>query len=148
MPDSYYENKIVMLPLDDKALEIETKICIKCKVEKPIHQFNNDRGYKHPTCKCCLKKAKIVLRKIKKTLPPSPKVCECCGEPPKPGQELMVDHDHETGKYRGRICERCNHGFGKFGDNREGILKALKYLDMTEERQKNINYLDLFEVNS
>lgn len=55
--------------------------------------------------------------------------CAICGL--KPGEQkrrLNVDHDHETGEVRGILCSRCNSGLGVFGDNEEGLLKALEYL--------------------
>ena len=31
----------------------------------------------------------------------------------------QVDHDHETGKFRGHICKLCNTGTGMIGDTEE-----------------------------
>ncbi len=42
---------------------------------------------------------------------------------------LHLDHDHETGAFRGWLCIRCNMGIGQLGDTREGLLTALAYLD-------------------
>jgi hypothetical protein len=42
--------------------------------------------------------------------------------------KLHVDHDHATGKVRGLLCHRHNHGLGMLGDNEEGLLATLKYL--------------------
>ncbi len=39
-----------------------------------------------------------------------------------------IDHDHVTGKVRGLLCSGCNTGLGKFGDNIEGLMKAIYYL--------------------
>ncbi len=40
-----------------------------------------------------------------------------------------VDHDHETGKVRGIICNGCNRVIGRF-DKNEGMLERLvKYHD-------------------
>lgn len=42
---------------------------------------------------------------------------------------LAVDHCHETGEIRGLLCVACNTGIGKFKDNRQTMLAAVKYLD-------------------
>lgn len=56
-----------------------------------------------------------------------PAQCECCGGPS--GKHAMhLDHCHETGKFRGWICNRCNLGIGALGDNLAGILRAAEYL--------------------
>ena len=51
-------------------------------------------------------------------------VCELCNK----RKSVHLDHDHETGKIRGVLCQPCNTGLGKLGDNIEGLEIALKYL--------------------
>lgn len=42
---------------------------------------------------------------------------------------LAVDHDHFTGKLRGLLCGRCNHGLLQFAQEDITILKrAIEYL--------------------
>lgn len=53
--------------------------------------------------------------------------CPICGRE----AALVRDHDHITGKERGYICGRCNTAIGFLGDNIEGVLRALAYLEQT-----------------
>jgi Recombination endonuclease VII len=39
-----------------------------------------------------------------------------------------LDHDHETGKWRGMLCIMCNTGLGYFGDDTNKLRKAIEYL--------------------
>jgi hypothetical protein len=56
--------------------------------------------------------------------------CECCGVAAKDTRmgKLVLDHDHETGEYRGHICDPCNRGIGMLGDTLIGVSMALEYL--------------------
>ena len=55
--------------------------------------------------------------------------CGVCGEGSgESGVMFAVDHDHDSGKVRGLLCNDCNMGIGKLGDNLEGVEKAYRYL--------------------
>ena len=41
----------------------------------------------------------------------------------------VVDHCHSSNEVRGILCSDCNLGLGKFKDNKENLLNALKYLE-------------------
>lgn len=43
-------------------------------------------------------------------------------------KELLVDHDHDTGKVRGLLCQRCNSVIGLAGDNPHILQCAIDYL--------------------
>jgi len=43
-------------------------------------------------------------------------------------RKLSVDHDHNTGKVRGLLCQRCNVAIGYFEDNPYICERAFKYL--------------------
>jgi len=42
---------------------------------------------------------------------------------------LHIDHDHITKKFRGLLCSAYNTAIGKFEDNIEYLLSAIKYLE-------------------
>ncbi|NBR24935.1 MAG: hypothetical protein EBU08_14405, partial [Micrococcales bacterium] len=42
-----------------------------------------------------------------------------------------LDHDYETEKFRGWICQTCNIGLGHFKDSIEGMMKGIEYLKRT-----------------
>jgi hypothetical protein len=50
--------------------------------------------------------------------------CHICGDKKK----LCWDHNHETGKYRGTLCDRCNRALGLFKDDADILMKATTYL--------------------
>ena len=65
---------------------------------------------------------------------PEPSACELClGPPTKAGGSkkpvLCLDHDHETGLFRGWLCSRCNRGLGLLGDTLLKLKAAVKYLE-------------------
>lgn len=58
-------------------------------------------------------------------------LCDICGRPPSEvGQKkrLSVDHDHETGKFRGFICHNCNVALGLVYDSIDTLAAMIDYL--------------------
>lgn len=51
-------------------------------------------------------------------------MCEICDKKP----ATCIDHDHESGVVRGRLCTSCNISLGRLGDSIAGIEKVLWYL--------------------
>lgn len=66
------------------------------------------------------------VRGISEPTRPEAEWCECCGRLPE--KTLHLDHDHRTGKFRGWICQQCNHALGLLGDDLASIEKAAEYL--------------------
>lgn len=50
--------------------------------------------------------------------------CQLCGKQ----DELVVDHRHGDGSYRGLLCHQCNVGIGMFQDDQRLLLQAIEYL--------------------
>lgn len=122
------------------------KICRVCCKEKDESNFRltrlfkgRDEGsYYRSECSECEDLANRQRAKAKKKAPPEPDRCDCCGKKNTTSlvvgekrcskNNLLVDHCHKTGNFRGWTCRNCNQGIGKLGDNVEGLIKALNYL--------------------
>lgn len=56
-------------------------------------------------------------------------MCAICKRlPNKKEKALAVDHNHNTGQFRGLLCFNCNTALGKFQDDPEILLNAFIYL--------------------
>jgi len=108
-----------------------SKVCPKCLQEQPLENFrqrqrsedsNTKRFYTN--CKSCEREINSLLVKLKKEHPQTSNVCGCCGKEAK----LYLDHCHDNKSFRGWICNNCNVGLSRLGDNIEGLTKALNYL--------------------
>jgi hypothetical protein len=51
--------------------------------------------------------------------------CAICGDP----SPEHLDHDHETGRIRRLLCQRCNHGLGLFRDEPYLLRVAALYVE-------------------
>ena len=117
------------------------KTCSKCKAELNDLEFSPSSGgkYLRPECKSCAKKLAKRREELKKEFgyPVNDYFCPICL---KNEDELkgtggnasiwVVDHDHDTDKFRGHICHNCNRGLGVFQDNIERLQRAIKYLSL------------------
>jgi hypothetical protein len=113
---------------DSSLLDREHKTCIYCNESKVIDEFPRHIHYKDnldSRCRECIKKHTKVRNELRKTAPEKPETCECCGKIP---DKWVLDHNHTDDSFRGWLCDQCNTGIGKLGDNIEGIVNALNYL--------------------
>lgn len=69
--------------------------------------------------------------------------CAICCRKHEERRTLNIDHCHETGEIRGLLCGPCNKALGAFGDNVDGIRKAMRYVEaartgmfVTEQRRQ------------
>lgn len=52
------------------------------------------------------------------------KTCQVCGG----GYRLVIDHCHETGKFRGVLCNSCNLALGLVQDSIGRLMQMVEYL--------------------
>lgn len=55
---------------------------------------------------------------------PELKECEICGT----DKDLVMDHCHDSGNFRGALCRTCNSALGLLKDSPEILYKAYEYL--------------------
>lgn len=59
--------------------------------------------------------------------------CHVCGiSEAECKRKLHMDHNHETGKFRGWLCAKCNIALGLLGDSEEGVRSLLEYINDKE----------------
>lgn len=141
--------------------------CSRCKQFKPLSEFVKNRAQKNGLnqyCKKCTaeyrcmgsdyhkkdtvralkKRYDITINEYNAIYEKQKGVCAICGLPESAtsptGQTirlLSVDHCHKTGKIRGLLCAKCNHGLGAFRDDIKFLGNAIKYLlEKNEPRRK------------
>jgi hypothetical protein len=123
-------------------------VCSVCNILKSNSEFSfyNDRltnnGYRlmvNTNCRSCAqvrsKERTAIKKKFKHlTAPAFGTACECCGKPVT--RNWQLDHDHETGEFRGWLCKQCNTGLGNLGDTLQSLTLAVEYL---KRAQQNAN---------
>lgn len=110
--------------------------CKKCDIKKRKEYFlENPEKTKETRKKRDLKKYGITLEDKESMLKKQNYKCAICGkelflfgEPKDKNKIAHVDHNHDTGKVRGLLCDSCNRGIGLLKDNPEYLLKAASYL--------------------
>lgn len=123
--------------MSDEIFNISiTKKCVYCGEDKLLSEFHNKHSGKYSKdsrCKICKnERQKRVKYILKHQAPPKPiqSICGCCG---KHTEKLVPDHDDKNNKFRGWICENCNTGIGKLGDDIGGLQIAIDYLKRTTD---------------
>jgi len=127
-----------------------TKKCSKCDKTKYLTCYNGNTsgrdafdsdGYRlrRPECSDCTKAAgqgMKIARQIAKRDGISYKAPEgtCCAICQKAHKKMVFDHCHEKEVFRGYLCDPCNRSMGVLGDNIEGLLRCINYLQTTENK--------------
>jgi hypothetical protein len=55
-------------------------------------------------------------------------ICAICSRTCSTGRRLSVDHEHDSGRIRGLLCNSCNRAIGLFGDDPARLHAAIAYL--------------------
>jgi hypothetical protein len=128
----------------------QTKKCNKCNETLPLSYFSGNtsssdhfdkNGYRlrRGDCKKCNKEhsaGKTAAVKIAKEMglsykaPPGTE-CALC----KSTKDIVFDHDHDTKKHRGWLCNPCNRSIGVLGDNMEGMIRVINYLNKQDKKK-------------
>ena len=116
----------------------ETKKCSKCGAVKPISEFRHQNhtgkhGYTRNECKECERAYNKQRQAARKTAPPKSAVCDMPGCNNTKG--LVMDHDHNTGEFRGWLCPKCNSGIGAFNDDISRMANTVIYLNDSTKRR-------------
>ena len=118
----------------------EGKVCSKCDQYLPLSAFSFTSGgnYLRAECRKCnqeLTKVRQELRK-KHEYPPEDHRCPVCngnaeevkGKGNTRNGPWVLDHCHETQRFRGWLCHKCNRALGGFDDSKEILQRAINYL--------------------
>lgn len=120
------------------------KVCNVCHKYLPTEQFArnqngiNNRIIRRPSCNACREIIDGVDMTTKdkrewNSRKPNMEIWECpiCHKKTIPGltSKIVLDHDHETGRVRGWICDSCNTGIGRFKDDIKLLESAITYLE-------------------
>ena len=136
---------------------MELLTCTRCKTEKPataefFPPHNKKRNGFDSWCRGCRatyrsencrgKFRDVISDDALRDLKATTKECVICGSE---GQ-LVVDHDHVTGKVRGMLCNHCNRGLGHFRDDPVLLEFAAQYLYASADHPNWDRYKEQVEV--
>lgn len=142
----------------------QTKLCNRCKEEKPVDEFTKHKTGLYYVCRSC---AAINTKEYRARLTSEQRAvqarrwglkrmygiteddyqtlyevqngeCAICHRTV--NGRLHIDHDHATNEIRGLLCNDCNRGIGLLGDDYSRLIDAAMYVmktkDMMEEYAK------------
>ncbi len=143
-------------------LLMETRVCRVCGEEKELlTEYYLSRkdptlksSYSYECRECCIKRTSdynlrnrphikdnhlkrkygITLTEFNKMLDEQDRCCAICGatEPGGKWKNFHVDHDHETRKVRGLLCNSCNVTLGAVKEDIHTLKSMIQYLESHE----------------
>lgn len=129
----------------DITEDITLHTCNGCKIDLPLSEYGFDSGgnKRRSHCRACDKKYARQSKILRKMISPpaADHKCPICdrtlneiigaskGKIRNKTVTWSLDHDHETGKFRGWICNKCNLALGNFNDDIARIKNAAAYLE-------------------
>lgn len=120
------------------------KRCAKCKMTKPVTEFNKSVNAKDGLqcyCRDCQKECRgegdymlrwtygISLEDKRRMIDEQGGVCFTCKKPFTSTNKTHVDHCHETEKIRGILCSNCNTTLGLVYESPAILQNMIDYLE-------------------
>lgn len=114
---------------------LETKKRYRIKNKEKISKYNKTYNLNH---KCSdeqarskvIKRMGLTIEQYDELLTKQEYCCAICGtHQDKLKQKLSIDHNHDTLKIRGLLCNKCNRGIGLLNDSIVQLQKAIDYLN-------------------
>jgi hypothetical protein len=81
-------------------------------------------------------------KQVKAAGRPRPSKCEICGN----SKKISFDHSHQTGKFRGWLCHRCNCVLGWAHDDPKLLRKLARYLEKHSALVQSSDQAVLFDA--
>lgn len=110
---------------------VGTGKCIECRPPSSLkwREYNDRWKAKYPGREQTVKyryRYGIELSEI----PDKPDKCSICEQPHK---KIVLDHCHETGKFRGWLCDPCNVVLGMVSDDTTILRKLIAYIEAAKK---------------
>lgn len=114
-----------------------TKTCAMCGYDKDLSEFNRDREHAHGRDRFCRLCRKIYMTLWRYGVTNDERAelyalqagcCPGCGDS-FPEADMVLDHDHATGKPRGLLCQACNKTLGFARDKITTLYALADYLE-------------------
>ncbi len=124
------------------------KVCSYCLQNQPLSEFfaaAHLKGGVIHRCKPCEKVYKaasvyqIPVEELQTALETQQNRCAIC----KNAVPLHADHCHQSGKFRGWLCQGCNTSLGGFQENISYLEEAIRYLKEHKNDPENYRQIPI-----